>query len=475
MFLPEPEDRPMANGQFRNLLRQLRSSATPKPCGECLSDAQLLDHFLQHRADAAFAALVRRHGPMVLGVCRRLLAKLHDAEDAFQATFLTLVRKGHSIRQRDALGSWLYKVAYRIALRARAAADRRSAVEKHAEPAFTPDATDDYAWRELRPVLDREVSRLPEKYRTPVVLCYLEGKSYEEAAGQLGCPKGTLAIRLLRARHLLRDRLTRRGLTLSAGALLMATTLPASATASVRAALASATVRGAALALAGEGTADVLSAGAVALSREAVQSFWAVKVKAVAAAAVGLALLGAGTLAGRGDRPVAVAVRPALTAAEERPAPVAVKAPDVVNERPPAAPEVASPKPVNQPPVPDCKPCETMAEARSRAYQNLSGGTVVIVRPERSSCGRIKLCLRANLNEVEIAPPADVAKGDGDAVAQSRPVDVPKAAPRCRVEFFEWPPGTINIVVRRTPPPEAAFNPDEADLPAGEEPMPMRG
>src|SRR5262249_51849825 len=141
-----------------------------------------------------------------------------DAEDAFQATFLTLARKAGSIGRRQALAAWLYRVAYRAALRARAGAARHAALPLPDPEPAAPGA-DELVWHDLRPVLDEELSRLPDKYRRPVVLCYLEGKTHAEAAEQLGCAKATVAVRLLRARERLRARLLRRGLALSAGAL----------------------------------------------------------------------------------------------------------------------------------------------------------------------------------------------------------------------------------------------------------------
>src|SRR5262249_47022523 len=159
------------------------------------------------------------------------------------------------------------------------------------------------------------------------------------------------------------------------------------------------------------------------------------------------------------------------TPVEEGPALAAVKAPEVVNERPSAAPEVAPPKPADAPPAADFNPCEAMAEAH-HACQKRCGVVRIVVR---ETCGSGP-CLRANLNEREIAPPDDVAQDDRDAVAQSRSADAPKAAPRCRADvYIEWSPGTFNIYVRRMPPPEAVFNPDDWDGTTGEEPMPMRG
>jgi RNA polymerase sigma-70 factor (ECF subfamily) len=200
--------------------------------GQCdeLSDESLLERFLNGDAidsQEAFRALVVRHGPMVLGTCRHVLAELHDAEDAFQATFLVLARKGALIRNRRVLAGWLHEVANRIAIKARASAARRRTLEMK-RTAILPQAADAAgpdeaaAWNELRPVLHDEVHQLPEKYRLPVILSYLEGKTNEEVAAQLQWPVGTVKGRLSRARDLLRSRLMRRGLCLSAAFLLMA-------------------------------------------------------------------------------------------------------------------------------------------------------------------------------------------------------------------------------------------------------------
>jgi RNA polymerase sigma factor (sigma-70 family) len=177
----------------------------------------LLERFAAQRDPEAFRVLVERHGPLVLGVCRRWLFEPHDVEDAFQATFLVLVRRAGTLRDRDRLGPWLHGVAYRIARRTRAHAARRQAREEPwvDRPGAAPLSDADR--RELRAVLDEEIDRLPEKYRGPVVLCYLEGQSCEETARRLGCPVGTVKVRLHRARERLRDRLVRRGLAPAAG------------------------------------------------------------------------------------------------------------------------------------------------------------------------------------------------------------------------------------------------------------------
>jgi RNA polymerase sigma factor (sigma-70 family) len=184
-----------------------------------LSDGQLLERFVAGRDEAAFEGLVRRHGPMVWGVVRRVAGNGPDAEDAFQATFLVLVRKAASLRSRELVGNWLYGVAYRTALKARTAAARRRARERQVEEMPHPEVVPDEAWSDLQPLLDRELERLPDKYRVPLVLCELEGRGRKEVARLLRLPEGTLSSRLATARRLLAARLTRRGLTLSAAAL----------------------------------------------------------------------------------------------------------------------------------------------------------------------------------------------------------------------------------------------------------------
>src|SRR5262245_42678971 len=158
-----------------------------------LTDGQLLERFLSCREEAAFAVLVRRHGPMVLGVCRRVLGHEQDAEDAFQATFLVLVRRAASVVPRDLVGNWLYGVARRTALKAKAAASRRQAQERPLEDVPGTERREEGPGPDLRPLLDQELSRLPDRYRAPVVLCDLEGRSRGEAARQLGCPEGTVS------------------------------------------------------------------------------------------------------------------------------------------------------------------------------------------------------------------------------------------------------------------------------------------
>jgi RNA polymerase sigma factor (sigma-70 family) len=209
-------ERDMTCTQTEMTLSASRKDTGPRDL-QGLPDEDLLDRFLgpdEAAAEEAFRVLERRHGPLVLGVCRQILGRIHDAEDAFQATFLMLARKAGGIRHRWLLDRWLYLVAYRIAVHSRADSARRRRLERHGAElsVASPDPERDPAWSELRAVLHGEVNRLPENYRGPVVLCYFEGRSNGEAAALLRWPEGRVKTRLARARALLRARLTRRGL-----------------------------------------------------------------------------------------------------------------------------------------------------------------------------------------------------------------------------------------------------------------------
>jgi RNA polymerase sigma factor (sigma-70 family) len=278
----------MASAHLDIVLRHIRKVVGGAP-GKEPTDRELLERFSTRREEAVFEALVRRHGPLVLGVCRRVLGREHDAEDAFQATFLVLARKAGSIRKRASLGSWLYGVAYRLALKAKASAARRRAHERrYGERARAEPESDRAGW-ELRPVLDEELRRLPERYRAPLVLCYLEGKTNVEAARVLGWPPGSLSKRLARARELLRGRLIRRGVTLS-------TVLSAGglSEAPVPAALAVATVQGALQFTMGPAAGAVISAQVVTLAEGVLKAMFVTKLKVAAALVVALGVLAVG-------------------------------------------------------------------------------------------------------------------------------------------------------------------------------------
>lgn len=259
--------------------------------GGGLTDGQLLECFLSRREEAAFAALVRRHGSMVLGVCRRVLHNPHDADDAFQAAFLVLVRHAAVLTPRATVGNWLHGVAYHVALKARAVVARRRAVEAKASLMPTRTARPVVPQPDWQPLLDEELQRLPAAYREALILCDLEGRTRKEAARLVGVPEGTLSGRLTKARRLLATRLARRGVTLSAGAL--ATTLLAGlAQADVPAALIAATTEVAHLTSTGAtAAARAVAARAVALAEGALTTMNLRKLMLLTLLVLGLGLV----------------------------------------------------------------------------------------------------------------------------------------------------------------------------------------
>jgi RNA polymerase sigma factor (sigma-70 family) len=217
---------------------------------------------------------------MVWGVCRRLLASHHDAEDAFQATFLVLARKASSIVPREMVANWLYGVAHQTALRARAAAARRKGRERQVTEMPEPAVAEEGPWRDLQPLLDEELSRLPDKYRSVIVLCDLEGKTRKEAARQLACPEGTVAGRLARARVMLAKRLAKRGVALSGGALAAVLTEKL-ASAGVPPSVVSSTIKAASLFAAGQAAAGMISVKVAALTEGVLKTMLFTKLKIV--------------------------------------------------------------------------------------------------------------------------------------------------------------------------------------------------
>jgi RNA polymerase sigma factor (sigma-70 family) len=282
----------MANTGAALLLARIRKMVeTDDPN---IADSQLLDQFIQRRDPAAFARLVERHGPMVLAVGRRVLGDRHTAEDVYQATFLVLARKAASIRNQTSLCSWLHGVAYRLAQKARVESARRQAREKQAAVVKSSDAIHEVSWHELCAVLDEELQRMPEKLRVPLVLCYLEGRTRDEAARTLGWSLRTLHRHLERGRNLLNVRLSRRGVTFSAA--LLATTLEQSVASSAVSAglIATACEAGVAFAEAGYIGAGANCTGAAAMAEGAIKAMhmtslkiaraWALTVAGVVAA-----------------------------------------------------------------------------------------------------------------------------------------------------------------------------------------------
>jgi len=311
----------VATGQLWQVLRHIRQ-LVGAPSGDDASDGQLLARFIATRDQDAFAALVERHGPLVWSVCRRALSIEQDAEDVFQATFLVLARKASAIRKHDSVSSWLYGTAYRLATKLRASGAKRRGLVALASDcqrshdddvlqevpsetaAVRPETNTETERQELRSILDEELNLLPEKYRAPLVLCYLQGRTNEQAAQELRWTKGTVSGRLARARDLLRDRLTRRGCVV-AGPALPALLAEQAATAAPPLALTKTTIEAAALFAASRTAAAALVSDRVAaLAEGVVHTMWMTKVKMASAMLLALVLVGGG-LSFMGSRPEA--------------------------------------------------------------------------------------------------------------------------------------------------------------------------
>jgi RNA polymerase sigma factor (sigma-70 family) len=283
-------EEPMATGQISEVIRHLRRTVLLREGAE-RTDGQLLEGFLNRRDEAALEALICRHGPMVWAVCRRLLDNDHDAEDAFQATFLVLVRRASEVLPREKVANWLYGVAYQTARKARAATARRKGREKQVKDLPEPETPRPPDNHDCHWLLDRELSGLPAKYRTAIVLCDLEGQTRKQAAHQLGIPEGTLSSLLTRGRALLARRLLHRGLAGSFGLALVSSS--SSASARVPELVLAATTKAAVLCAAkGTSGGGVISAQVATLVKGMLQTMFLSKVKI--ALVVGLALLVAG-------------------------------------------------------------------------------------------------------------------------------------------------------------------------------------
>jgi RNA polymerase sigma factor (sigma-70 family) len=284
----------MASAQVDMALRSAREVFGPAS-GEGGHDRQLLERFIARREEAAFEALVIRHGPRVLWVCRQVLGDSEDADDAFQATFLVLVRKAETIRARDSLGPWLHGVARRVALRAKLRSKRRREQERRVVEMPAVEPSDEIDQRDLRPVLDEELSRLPDKYRLPVLFCYLQGMTNEEAARRLQCPPGTLKGRLARAREILRERLGRRGVVLGGGLMIwLSSDSSAIASIAVPDRLIAVTVKSSVLAAQGKLAAgSSMSANVAALVDDALRSMLVGKVLRTTTTLLAFAAIGA--------------------------------------------------------------------------------------------------------------------------------------------------------------------------------------
>jgi RNA polymerase sigma factor (sigma-70 family) len=284
----------MADSGLKKVVEHLRSIAF-RQHAMGLSDRQLLEIYLAQRDDAAYSVLLRRHSALVWAVCRRILGSHHDAEEAFQATFLVLVRRAASIASRDQLANWLYGVAHRTALKARAARGRRQARERQVADMPEPQGEQEGLWSKLLPVLDQELSRLPDKYRTAIVLCDLEGKTRKEAAKALRLPEGTVASRLTRGRAMLAARLRRHGLAVSGGTVAAAIAANAEAVC-VPVSVVWGTIKAATLLAAGQTAATgAMSAQVAALTEGVVRAMFLSKLKII-----GAAVLLAGTVVALG-------------------------------------------------------------------------------------------------------------------------------------------------------------------------------
>jgi RNA polymerase sigma factor (sigma-70 family) len=312
-------------------------------------DAALLGAFVAKQDGDAFEMLVRRHGPMVMGVCRRIVGDAADAEDAFQATFLVLVRKAKSVNPRSAVGNFLYGVAWRTAHEARSRRARRSRREQPMMEMPMAVAPEHRVPDDLRSVLDDELSRLPDKYRTPVVLCELEGRSRKDVARQLGVPEGTLSSRLATARKRLAERLARRGFAAASFGVLLT---EHAASASVPPALTASTVHAATVLAAGGSAATVVAAPVAALTEGVVKAMFLTKLKMTLGA---LMLAGSVTVGG-----AVLADRPAPANGEKAPA---------ADRRAPAKP--ADP---NAPPAADGNRRPAPADNANRRPENAREG-----------------------------------------------------------------------------------------------------
>lgn len=285
----------MAKTQLKRVIRTIRQLSDRQVLAD-LTDGQLLRHFHEDGNEEAFAAIVERHGSMVLGVCRRVVSQQVDAEDAFQATFLILARKASTIRKVESLAGWLHGVAQRVALNARRSAMRRRQHESVVEERTAESPAASASLKELQLILDDEVQRLPERYRIPFVLVCLEGMSKPDAAKAMSCKEGTVSSRLARARETLQQRLLRRGVALASALGAIAAT-GETASAGVPTVLAESTVK-AASAIAGGGTAinTVVSASVAGLVERTIKTMMIGKLK-MAMTAVLLGVCGSAALA----------------------------------------------------------------------------------------------------------------------------------------------------------------------------------
>jgi RNA polymerase sigma factor (sigma-70 family) len=371
----------MLNSQQKVVLPHLCRLIDSSFGGE-LCDRALLERFLEQHDSASFAALVRRHGPMVLGVCRRILGNVHDAEDAFQAVFLVLARKARSIAKQEALGSWLYGVAYRVALKARADSARRRRHERQAAERDEVRSQRCETRDDLGSILDEEVNRLPDKYRQPIVFCYFEGKTYQEAARLLGWPAGTVSVRLARARELLRSRLALRGLSLTP--VVLAARLTESTASVVEAYLLARATAGVAKRFMADGAAAGVSTQVIALTEGVVKAMAFRNVKTVIAVFLIVGMMGGGAGALRYfAQPAPAAEQPGDTVRDDTRAPAGGES--VAADRPSVARDAKGPP---------SKPIRTLADlppGKTGPAPQMLAPSATGVRPAQTRIGLINM------------------------------------------------------------------------------------
>jgi len=405
------------------------------------ADGQLLTQFVTERSESAFEELVGRHGPMVFGACKRMLNDPHDAEDAFQATFLVLARNAAKLRRSDSVASWLHGVALRVGLNAKRQAATRREHEKEARDMIRTES--ETTWRDLGPVLDEELGRLPERLRAPVVLCYLEDKSTEEAAKELGWSHGTLRGRLAKARDTLRGRLSRRGIAI--GAALLASLISKNATAATVPPLCIASTVQAAVTVSAAGAlaSAGLSAKATALAEAALKAMAWAKVKVAACVVAAGAVVGGGAVvvareafipAENATVAEAEVESPRATAARGRARP----SPAVAgrNARPGARIPAAAPAPDPEPETVDPAARKAGAKLRARGLSEAALGSIlerypgaIVDEVERKTRGGrtvYKVDLEFDGRDVEVELGADGtirrAKEEIDVAAIPQPV-----------------------------------------------------
>lgn len=411
------------------------------------SDAQLLDRFVANRDEAAFELLVWRHARLVFGVCRRVLHDLHDAEDAFQATFLALARHAGRIAKREAVAGWLHKVAYRTALTARDKRARRDTREKLIGAAehlsVPPDTGSSAENQELRRLLDQEIGRLPKRYLAAVVLCYLEGKSVDETAVLLGCPRGTVASRLARARERLRLRLAERGLALTAVAAVLTEANAAPRPLALIPPLIAAALR---CTMPGAPADGVLSPRIPALTEEVLHAMFIHKVRTgilVLIAFAGILLAGSGLALGLRTTPSAEAEPP-----DKGEVPEARAADRAAQAREKPAAEAPRTVTVSRP-----------MQREAAPYQDYTGRLearrTVEVRPAVSGFVR-KVCFKAG---------AEVKKGDVlfELDSQAAQLTVDKAAAELEIAEAKKKQNDIDLGNARNLRKQAVVSPEEVD------------